>query len=486
VFYNELYCLSGTPSVLVTAMDYLYEKLASTLAAQIEQGIYRPGDRLPGVRNFSRQRETSVSTAVAVYRRLEDEGYIEARPRSGFYVRTRPKVTMAEPAISKPKQRPGPVSGQALALKLVKSANDPSMVQLGAAVPDACYLPTRAIERALSQAARQHRQQALSYEFPPGVLALRQQIARRMAESGCQVPAEGIVITNGCQEALTLALRAVTSPGDVVAIESPTFYGLLQVIDSLGLKALEIPTHPRDGISLQALQLALEQWPVKACILVPNYSNPLGYCMPDEHKRQLVGMLSEHKIPLLEDDVYGELGFSQRRPSTCKAFDRNASNFYCSSFSKTLSPGLRIGWIAPGRYQEEIEYLKYVTNLASPTIPQLALAKFLQSGAYERHLRKVRRDYARAVMRMIEAVERHFPKGTKVTQPQGGFVIWIELAKGVNSLELANRLLTESISIAPGPIFSASQKYRNYIRLSCACEWDNRIERSLVSIAQLL
>jgi DNA-binding transcriptional MocR family regulator len=307
-----------------------------------------------------------------------------------------------------------------------------------------------------------------------------------MAESGCQVPANGIVITNGCQEALTLALRAVTTPGDVVAIESPTFYGLLQVIDSLGLKALEIPTHPRDGISLQALQLALEQWPVKACILVPNYSNPLGYCMPDEHKQQLVGMLNEYKIPLIEDDVYGDLGFSPRRPSTCKAYDRNGYNFYCSSFSKTLSPGLRIGWIAPGRYQEKIEYLKYVTNLASPTIPQLALAQLLRSGAYERHLRKVRRDYAFAVTRMIEAVERHFPEGTKVTQPQGGFVIWIELAKGVNSLELAHRLLTESISIAPGPIFSASQKYRNFIRLSCACEWSSRIERSLASIARLL
>jgi DNA-binding transcriptional MocR family regulator len=393
---------------------------------------------------------------------------------------------MAEPAISKPKQRPGPVSGQALALKLVKAANDPHMVQLGAAVPDAGFLPTRAIERALTHAARQYRMRGAGYEFPPGVLALRQQIARRMAESGCQVRADEIVITNGCQEALTLALRAVTSPGDVVAIESPTFYGLLQVIDTLGLKALEIPTHPRDGISLQALQLALEQWSVKACILVANYSNPLGYCMPDAQKQQLVEMLSEFKIPLIEDDVYGDLGFTQHRPSVCKAYDRKGNNFYCSSFSKTLSPGLRIGWIAPGRHQEEIEYLKYVTNLASPTLPQLALAHLLESGTYERHLRKVRRDYALAVTRMIQAVERHFPEGTKVTRPQGGFVIWIELAKGVDSLDLANRLLDESISIAPGPIFCASGKYRNFIRLSCACEWSNRIERSLATIARLL
>jgi DNA-binding transcriptional MocR family regulator len=467
-------------------MDYLYERLAATIAAQIEQGIYRPGDRLPGVRPLSRQRNISISTAMAVYRRLEDEGHIEARPRSGYYVRSRPRVAMEEPAISKPKAQPGPVSGQALALQLVKAANDPGMVQLGAAVPDAGFLPTRAIERALAGAAREHRLRMVGYEFPPGVLQLRQQIARRMAESGCQVSAQEIIITNGCQEALTLALRAVTKPGDVVVLESPTFYGLLQIIDSLGLKALEIPTHPREGISLQALQLALEQWPVKACILVPNYSNPLGYCMSDERKRQVVELLYDHGIPLIEDDVYGDLGFSQQRPTTCKAFDVRDENFYCSSFSKTLSPGLRIGWIAPGRYQQRIEYLKYVTNLATPTIGQLALAQLLESGTYERHLRRVRGDYARAVTRMIEAVERHFPEGTKVTQPQGGFVIWIELSKGLDSFDLAKRLLSESVSIAPGPIFSASQKYRNFIRLSCACEWSNRIERSLASIARLI
>ncbi|MEN8166410.1 MAG: PLP-dependent aminotransferase family protein [Pseudomonadota bacterium] len=467
-------------------MDYLYEKLASEVAHQIEQGIFRAGDRLPGVRVFSRQRDTSVATAVAVYRRLEDDGYVEARARSGFFVRSRPNVTMPEPGISKPKSRPRPVTGQGLTMQLVKAANNPDIVQLGAAVPDSSFLPGRAIELALSSAARRHRTRSVAYEFPPGAPELRQQIARRMAESGCTLRPEEIVITNGCQEALTLALQALTSPGDVLAIESPTFYGLLQVIDSLGLKALEIPTHPREGISLEALQLALEQWPVKACVAVPNYSNPLGYCMPDERKQRLVELLQAHRIPLIEDDVYGDLGFSQRRPSTCKARDKSGSVLYCASFSKTLAPGLRIGWIAPGRYQERVEYLKYVTNLATPTIPQLAVAQMLESGIYERHLRKVRVEYARAVERMIEAVERHFPAGTRVTQPQGGFVIWIELAAKVDSFELAGKLLAQGISIAPGPIFSASQKYRNFLRLSCACEWSSRVERGLATIARLI
>ena len=467
-------------------MTYLYEKLASEVAGQIKQGIFRAGDRLPGVRVFSGQRNISAATAVAVYRKLEDEGFIEAKARSGFFVRARPISTIAEPGISKPKTRPRPVSGQELALQLVKAANEPDMVQLGTAVPDPSFFPARAVERALSTTVRQQRLRATGYAFPPGISELRQQISRRMAESGCSVSAEDIVITNGCQEAITLALRALTSPGDLVAIESPTFYGLLQVIDSLGLKALEIPTHPRDGISLEALQLALEQWPVTTCIVVPNYSNPLGYCMADERKRQLVKLLTMHRIPLIEDDVYGDLGFSQRRPSTCKAYDKNGTVLHCSSFSKTLSPGLRIGWIAPGRYLEKVEYLKYVTNLATSTAPQLAVAQLLESGAYERHLRKVRNEYAFAVERMIEAVDRHFPEGTKVTRPQGGFVIWIELAKEVDTFELARQLLDQGISIAPGPIFSASQRYRNFMRLSCACEWTNRIERALATIARLL
>jgi DNA-binding transcriptional MocR family regulator len=465
-------------------MPCLYEELASQLAEQIDLGLFQIGDRLPGIRKFSKQQRVSPATSVAVYRKLEDQGYIEARSRSGFYVRARISSHIAEPEISAPKNRPNPVTGQELALQLVKASNDPQMIQLGAAVPAASYLPTPTIERAIARANRLQRHRNNQYEFPPGVLELRRQIARRMAEIGCRVRADEIAITNGCQEALTLALRAVTLPGDIVAIESPTFYGLLQVVDSLGLKALEIPTHPRDGISLPALQLALEQWPVKACILVPNYSNPLGYCMSDVNKQALVELLKQMAIPLIEDDVYGDLGFSQHRPTVCKSFDQNGEVLYCSSFSKTLSPGLRVGWIAAGRYQEKVEYLKFVTNLATPTLPQLAIAELLDNGQYERHLRKIRSEYAHAVDRMSRAVERHFPAGTRITRPQGGFVIWVELPGNHDSFSIAQELLAKGISIAPGPIFSATGKYRNFLRLSCACDWDDRIEKALAAIAQ--
>ena len=307
-----------------------------------------------------------------------------------------------------------------------------------------------------------------------------------MSDAGCRVSPDEIIVTSGCQEALVLALRATTSPGDVVAIESPSFYGLLQAIESLGLKALEIPTDPVTGISLEALELALEKWPVGACVLTANFSNPLGGCMPDEKKRALVSLLAACGIPLVEDDIYGDLGFEGRRPAALAAFDaRHEGVIYCASFSKTLSPGLRLGWIVPGRWREKVEYLKYVNSLAAPTLSQHAVAEFLRHGGYDRHLRQVRRAYAGQVGRMIEAVGRYFPEGTRVTQPRGGFVIWLALPEQTDALALCREAMARRISIAPGPIFSASGKYRNCIRLNCAQPWDDRLESALETLGGL-
>lgn len=468
-------------------MEYLYQQLAGEIAQRISSGAYAAGERLPGVRDLSRSRSVSIATAVAAYQTLADMGHIEARPRSGFYVRARHNIQPIEPESTATTPPPRLVTGQAMAMALIKAANDPGIVQLGAGVPDPTFLPTHAIGRAMVQVMRTQRAQAAGYMMPPGAPELRRQIARRMSEDGSAVTADDIVITTGCQEALGLALRAVTEPGDVVAVESPAFYGLLHVMESLGLEVLEIPAHPRDGIALDALAFALDRWPVKACVLAPNYSNPLGYCMSDDAKRALIRLLGKHKIPLIEDDVYGDLGFTQRRPSTCKGLDPRADILYCSSFSKTLAPGLRIGWVAAtGARRDRVEYLKYVTSIASPTAPQLAIAQLLGNGRYERHLREARGKYASAVARMSDAVTKVFPEDTRLSQPQGGFVLWVELPEGTDSFDLARRALAQGVSIAPGPLFSASGKFGNFIRLSCARVWDMRMERALLSLAKLI
>lgn len=464
-------------------MVRLYEQVARELVAQLESGSYRAGERLPGLRRFSRERGVSIATVLAAFRLLEDDGHIEVRPRSGFYVRAR---NAKAPMVASPSTRavkPVPVTGQEMALALTQAANNPAVIQLGAAVPHSSFLPAKHIQQAMVKVVRRFGDRVNLYEMTPGAPELRRQIARRMALIGAPVTPEQIVITSGCQEALRIALRAVADPGDVIAIESPAFYGALQVIESLGLEALEIPTDPFGGMALDALLLGIERWPVKACLVVPNNNNPLGFTVSDARKCALVDLLTRHNITLIEDDIYGDLSFDGKRPSTCKGMRPEADVIYCSSFSKTLSPGLRVGWVVGGRHQQRIDYLKYVSNIAATSISQLAVADYLESGRYERYLRTAQQQYQRGVMRMSDAVVRYFPSGTRISQPQGGFVVWLELPDDIDCFALANALLAQGVSIAPGPIFSALDKYRNCMRLSCATPWNEDLERALALLA---
>ncbi len=470
--------------VVVEAVN-LYEQVARRVAEQVNKGIFRVGERVPSVRQLSDQLDVSVATVIEAYRRLEDEGVLEARPQSGYYVRVRQAPPLPEPEVSRPSSSPSIVSITDLAMKVLKSARRPDIVQFSVATPHSEFMPTQRINRIAAAILRRDDGRVHRYDFPPGLPELRQQIAKRMLESGCDVSPDEFVITSGCQEAVSLCLRAVAKPGDVVAVESPTYYGTLQAIESLGMKVLEIPTHPRDGISLEALELALERHRVRACVLVLNFSNPLGACMPEENKRRLVRLLAEHDVPLIEDDIYADLGFTSPRPKAGKTFDRKGLVLYCSSFSKTISPGFRIGWTVPGRYYTQIEHLKYVNTMAAATLQEMVLAEFLAHGGYERYLRSVRPQYAQNAERMIQAIARFFPEGTRVTKPAGGVVLWVELPSKIDALELHRRALERGVSVAPGPLFSAKQKYRNFIRLSFALRWSDRVEQALVTLGRL-
>lgn len=463
----------------------LYEQVAARLIHQVDKGVYQPGERVLSVREASKQFKVSISTVVEAYRMLENRGVIEARPQSGFYVRAQQWQAPEEPEMSRPSLKPSVVSGGELAMTVLQASNRPDIVQLGVAAPHPSFLPVRELNRIISGLARQDDDRGMRYDFPPGNRELRIQIARRMAAAGCDVSPDEIVTTSGCQEALRLCLRVVADQGDTVAIESPAFYGTLQAIEALGMRALEIPTHPREGISLDALKLALEQWKVAAVMLVPSFSNPLGACMPEENRRRLVRLLAAQDIPLLEDDIYGDLGFDASRPNALKAYDRKGTVLYCSSFSKTLAPGMRVGWAVPGRYRDQVAHRKYVSSMATATLPQMAIAEYLAQGGYERYLRRVRVVYAQQSQRMVEAIVRYFPAGTRVTRPSGGFLLWVELPSTLDALALHRHALEKGVSIAPGPLFSATGKYRNFIRLSCALPWDEKLDRALVTLGGL-
>jgi DNA-binding transcriptional MocR family regulator len=454
------------------------------MEALIERGTFAPGARLPSVRGLSRQWQVSISTVLAAYRLLEDRGVIEARPQSGYYATSRFPEAAEEPEISRPALGPTEVSVGEVVMMVVRDTRDPSLVQLGAAVPDPVFLPVAKLNRLLAATARRQGNAAAGYDPPPGCEALRIQIARRALTAGCALTPHEIVTTSGCQEALLLCLRGLCRPGDTVAVESPTYYGLLQALEVLGLRAVEIPSHPRDGISLEALHYALETSPIRACLVISNFSNPLGSCMPDEKKRQLVAMLARCEVPLIEDDIYGDLYFGSERPKVAKAFDRKGLVLLCSSFSKTLSSGYRVGWVAPGRFQAEIERQKFVNTLATATLPQMAIAEFLEVGGYDRHLRSVRRAYARQVAQMGQAVSRVFPPGTRVTRPAGGFLLWVEMPLEVDSLQLYERALQSGITLTPGPLFSATGKYRHCVRLNAAY-WSPGVEAAVVQLGRI-
>ncbi|MEK6748600.1 MAG: PLP-dependent aminotransferase family protein [Pseudomonadota bacterium] len=464
----------------------LYLDVADNLKQRIQTGLYLPGDRVPSLRELSLQLKMSIATIQQAYRCLEIDGILESRPQSGYYVKVQAASSTATPVTHKAAPAPALVNTGELAMRILRATRIPGMVQLGAAVPDVSFLPTLPLQRSARQRHKQGAAHAWHhYEFPPGHTLLRRQIARRCDAAGFNPTPDNVLITNGCQEALVLSLRAIARPGDVIAVESPTFYGILQAIESLHMKALEIPAHAHTGISIEALAMALEQWPVKACVITPNFNNPLGACMNDDAKRAVVQLLAQHDVPLIEDDIYGELAHFGARPSAAKAFDRKGNVVYCSSFSKTISPGLRVGWVTGGKYHEKIEYLKYLANFATATPNQQLLAEFLAHQAYDRYLRQIRGTYAKQVARMRLAITQAFPIGTKITQPSGGFVLWVEMPRDCDALKLFSAAAEQNIAIAPGPLFSVKKKYRHHIRLNAAIPWEPVVEGAITQLGIL-
>jgi DNA-binding transcriptional MocR family regulator len=468
-----------------TTQEHLYELLAQDLTSLVARGTLRPGDRMPSVRALSDQRGVSVSTVLQAYLLLESRGVVETRPQSGHYVR----ATRAQLA---PEPRPPRGSAQAarptvsdLVARVYGASRDPSMVLLGAGFMSPSLLPTERLNRGLAAVARAAGGAGIAYDPPPGLPALRRQIARRAAEWGVAISADDVVTTFGTMEALHLCLRAVAQSGDTILVESPAYYGVLQLIESLGMRALEIPANPGTGIDLGLLDAALRQHRVKACLLVTNFSNPLGALLPDAAKEELVRLLARREVPLIEDDIYGDLHFEGARPRPARAFDEHGNVMLCASFSKTLAPGYRVGYVIPGRYRDAVERLKFAQTVGTATLPQMAIADFLENGGYERHLRRLRRKIADQVARVSEAIAQEFPAGTRISRPKGGFLLWVEMPPGKSALELFSRALERKISVAPGPIFSAKGRFGTCVRISCGFPWSDTIDGAIRTLGRI-
>lgn len=464
----------------------LYEKLAADIEALVQQGVLLPGEKIPSVRQASQHHRLSITTVIRAYVLLESRGIIESRPQSGYFVRARRDEPVVELRPTRPDPKPSAVDVSSLVLSTLRSIRADDAIALGSPYPDPTLFPWQRINQYANNIGRRYATWNVLDDLPPGQPQLIRQITRRYLENGYTIDPNELIITIGATEAINLCLQAVARPGDAIAVESPTYYAMLHAIERLGMRAVEVPTDPVEGIDLPSLMRLIEERDIAACMVMPNFQNPLGFQMSDERKRQLVTLLTEKGIPVIENDVYGELYYGDAHPTSLKAYDTAGIVLHCASFSKTLTNAWRIGWALPGRYREQVERLKFLNTLTTPAIPQLAIAEFLKNDGYDFHLRRVRKAYAQQADIMAATVRRFFPPGTSTSRPAGGYVLWVQLPEGVDAMALYHAALERRITVAPGHIFAPAPTYTNCIRLNYSAAWTHEIEAAVVTLGKLV
>jgi len=465
----------------------LYQRVADHYRHAIQTGVLAPGQRLPSVRSLMRTHGVSLSTAVQACHRLEDESLVEARPRSGYFVLKPRRAGLAPIAEPDPARAPDPAQyvgvHDRVSAFVAQCERHPIHANFAMAAAPPAFFPFEELKQATVRALRRDPQMLVSRVPPRGHPALRAVLARRALACGVRAQPDEVIVTHGCIEAVNLALRAVAQPGDVIAVESPTYFGLLQILESLGMRALEIPTSPRHGLSVDALDLALQTYPeLRAVVTIPNHHNPLGCVMPDGEKARLAALCEARGVALIEDDTYGALG-DRTAPAALKAWDRGGNIIYCASMHKTLAPGMRLGWMLGGRWSARIEMLKFAQSRPNAALPQAAAADVLSSAAYDRHLARLRRRLTAQRQDTADAIARYFPPGTRLNQPEGGMLLWVELPAGTPGLKVFERALRDGVCVAPGAIFSNAGRYDHFLRISCGEESTPATDQALRRLA---
>ncbi len=462
-----------------------YRKIARAIASQIEKGVWKTGEKLPSLRAVSHENGVSLNTAIQAYYELEKEGYVVARPKSGYIVSYRPKRFPA-PDATRPSLKPegGEVADLIAEVYQTLEIGDSSVTRFSLGMPEDVLLPIAKLNKELVRAMQTLPGHGTRYEETQGNLRLRKYVARFTYSWNGSLTEDDLVTTAGLTNAVALALAVTTKRGDTIAVESPVYFGLLQLARSMGLQVLELPTHPVTGIDPDALRSVLPR--IRACVLIGNFSNPTGSCMPDEHKKAVVDSLAAYDIPLIEDDLYGDLFFGNSRPRPCKAFDRKGLVMWCGAVSKTLAPGYRVGWIAPGLFKEAVIRRKNIHLISTPALMQEAVANFMENDRYENHLRKLRRELHANSIRFARAIDDYFPACTQVVTPQGGFMLWLELDRRIDTARLYRMAMQHNISIAPGRMFTCRDQYHHCMRLSYGQRWTSLTGERLKLLGELV
>ena len=461
----------------------LYQRISSIIEKQIKSGVLKMGDRLPSLRTVCTNHGVSMTTALESYHHLEKKGFIEARPQSGFYVAYAVRNFPGLHDTTTPRTTAGIENVEHL-IATVRQNQHKMVTSFASGMPSIDLLPVAKLNKALVEAMRSLPESGIAYDYA-GNARLKGQIARRALAWNGSLHHDEIITTSGCMEALSHCLISLTKRGDTIAVESPVFFGILQLATNLGLNVLELPTNTVTGIELDALKAALLKKKLKLCLLIPNFSNPIGSCMPDEHKKEVVRLLEHYNVPLIEDDIYGDLYYGTQRPSTCKSYDQSGIVLYCSSFSKTLAPGYRVGWVAPGKYKALLERTKSYHSISSNTLAHEAIAYFLENNRYDNHLRKLRLALHTSSLQYLRSISEYFPDGTKVSRPEGGFVLWVALPKKTDAVRLYDLAILQKINISPGQMFTLKKQYTNCFRLSTGMNWSSKVEGALKQLGRI-
>lgn len=464
--------------------DFLYVEISNNIASLIRNEVLKAGDRLPSVRMLCQEHGISMNTAKRIFLELEAQSLIESKPQSGYFVSRLSHQKLSLPEVSKPSMAGSSKEPDEIIKKVYGAMNKEGYTYLSIGVPAKEILPIAKLNKEVMHATRKLKGSGTEYEPVQGNENLRRMIAARSITWGGQLRAHDLVTTAGGMNALSFCMMALGKPGDTIAMESPCYPGSLQLAVSLGFKVLELPTHPTTGIEPDALKKVINK--IDICLLVPNFNTPLGSLMPDENKKEVVQLLAKHGIPLIEDDIYGDLYFNGQRPKCCKSFDKEGMVLWCSSISKTLAPGYRVGWVAPGKYKEQLLKLKWVHAISSSTINNEVVANFLKSGRYDNHLRKMRLTLQNNYQHCIDAVTDYFPADTRISRPQGGLACWLEFNKKVNTAGLFDRAIKQKIIISPGRMYTLQNQFENCMRLSLGLHWTDELRQKMKILGRMV
>lgn len=463
----------------------LYINLANKIISMIDNGVYKTGDKLPSLRSLEKTHHVSVGTVLQAFNYLMDKDLIHSKERSGYFVKHQSIKKLAVPESLPISLSEQTVQIDKLLQKMHRKEDGRDFVSFANAMPDNRLLPFNGIKRAIQNTSRDLTASYLTLEQQNGNAALREQIAKRSFLWNGNLHPDQLLITNGANEALLCCLKAVTEPGDTVLVQDPCYYGIMQILECLDLRLATIPSHPETGIKFGDIKTITEKFQIKACLFVSNFNNPDGASIDKQTKMQLADFANNKQIPIIEDDLYGEIFFSGSRPDTIKTYDKNGWVMYCSSFTKTLVPGFRIGWCSPGRFIHEVSRIKWMHNGSTSNFSQQVVQQLLSSGTYDRHLHKYRLELHKNVLRTTKCIEQYFPEGTKISRPNGGLVLWIELPNFLNTLKLHDEAFNQGISYAPGELFSAKNDYDHYLRLNYCNIWEPKTENALRKLGQL-